>query len=207
MKRIKNPIDIGEFTRSSIPIPVYDMWVGFDFERRTWMPPSGNGKNSDVLFKFGKYLVHRQLDFKMTMEVSFTNNLHAGCYFMKADEFSEKKTVYCADRNARFISALGFVQERHPCSPRNDNRLGKDGYLIFRTRTKTDSGGQLVSAHYGIIRGPWSFFGTMLSGGYLFNPVANDTNLEDAGTVCRSRSRWHDVKSETVSRPHQQSPD
>ena len=187
LKKIKNPISIGEFGRCSMPIPVYDEWVGFDFEKRMWTPPYGDGRFADVLLRFGKSLVDRQTDFKMTMDVSFTNNLHAGCYQLKYEKFSERKNVYHADGSAVYTSEMNYVQERHPGSPRNDNRIGWDSYLVFRTRTRVDEDGKLVSAHYGIIGGCWSFYGTMLSGGYLFNPTPNDTNLEDAETARLSR--------------------
>lgn len=187
LKKILNPIQIGEFERCSIPIPVYDKWVGYDFEKKQWLPPYGGGKCSDVLLKFGRVLIHRQFDYKMTMEVSFTNNPYAGFYQMKEDVFSERKTAYQADPNANFSVGRSYVQERHPNAPRTDNRLDNDSYLIFRTRTRIDEKGRLISAHYGIIRGRWSFFSSMLSGGFLFNPTPNDTNLEDAETARRSR--------------------
>lgn len=187
LKKIRNPIQIGEFGRCSIKIPVYDEWVGFDLERRMWVPPYGGGRFSDVLLKFGRTLVHKQTDYKMTMDVSFTNNPFAGCYEMKKEEFSERKTAYNAIMTANFCPALSYVQERHPGSPRNDNRLDKDSYLVFRTRTQIDEDGKLVSAHYGVISGRWSFFDTLLCGGYLFNPTPNDTNLEDAETARKSR--------------------
>ena len=187
LKKIKNPVQIGEFGRCSIPIPVYDKWVGYDFEKKQWLPPYGGGKCSDVLLKFGKALTHKQFDYKMTMEVSFTNNPYAGFYQMKEDAFSERKTAYRADPNANFYAERSYVQERHPNAPCTDNRLDNDSYLIFRTRTKIDEKGRLISAHYGIIRGRWSFFSSMLSGGFLFNSTPNDTNLEDAETARRAR--------------------
>ena len=187
LKRIRTPISIGEFGLCSMPIPAYDEWVGFDFGKRMWTPPYGDGRFADVLLRFGRSLVDRQTDFKMTMDVSFTNNPHAGCYQLKYEKFSERKNVYHADGSAVYTSEMNYVQERHPGSPRNDNRIGWDSYLVFRTRTRVDEDGKLVSAHYGIIGGCWSFYGTMLSGGYLFNPTPNDTNLEDAETARLSR--------------------
>ena len=187
LKKIRNPIQIGELGRCSVPVPAYDKWVGFDLEQRKWTPPYGDGKYSDVLLKFGRELVHGQFDYKMTMEVSFTNNPYAGFYQLKDDGFSERKTVYNADPHMEFSASISYIQERHPNSPRNDNRLDDDSYLIFRTRTKTDDDGKLISAHYGIICGRWSFFSSMLSRGYLFNPTPNDTNLEDAETARLSR--------------------
>lgn len=187
LKKIGNPISIGEFGRCSISIPVYDKWVGFDFERREWVPPYGNGSFSDVMLKFGRTLVNSQTDFKMTMDVSFTNNPYAGFYQMQEDQFSERKNVCHANEKENFCSSISYVQERHPGFPRKDNRMAKGAYLVFRTRTQVDKDGKLISAHYGIISGQWSFFGTMLSGGYLFNPTPNDTNLEDAETARLSR--------------------
>lgn len=187
LKKIKNPVRIGEFGRCSVPIPVYDQWVGFDLELREWVPPYGKGNYSDVMLKFGRELIHRQTDFKMTMDVSFENNKYAGCYLMNVDSFSEKKTVYKADENANFIPTMSFIQERHPGAKRIDNRIDKDSYLVFRTRTKVDEKGNLISAHYGIIRGEWAFFNSMLSAGYLFNPISNNTNLEDAETARKAR--------------------
>lgn len=196
LKRIKNPVSIGEFNRCSQAIPVYDKWVGFDFERREWVHPYGNGRFKDVLLKFGRTLTHRQTDYKMTMEVSFTNNPYAGCYQMKEDNYSERKTVYNADSNATFRATLNYIQERHPAVGKQDNRLDNDFYLVFRTRTQTDDNGNLVSAHYGIIRGKWSFFDTMLSGGYLFNSTPNDTNLEDLETARRSKLSYRQRNNE-----------
>lgn len=187
LKRIKNPTNIGEFGRCSISIPVYDKWIGFDFQKRMWTPPYGDGCCQDVLLKFGRELVERQTDFRMTMEVAFTNNPCAGCYRLNYDNFSDRKNVYCADAEAVYISEMKYVQERHPGFTRVDNRIDKNSYLVFRTRTRVDEDGRLVSAHYGIIGGCWSFYGTMLSGGYLFNPTPNDTNLEDAETARLSR--------------------
>ena len=187
LKKIKRPINIGEFIRYSVSIPAYDKWIGFDLQRRMWIPPYGEGCCPDVLLKFGRSLVERQSDFKMTMEVSFTNNPYAGCYQLDYDNFSDRKNVYHADEEAVYISEIKYVQERHPGSPRNDNRIDKDSYLVFRTRTRVDEDGKLVSAHYGMIGGRWSFYDTMLSGGYLFNPTPNDTNLEDAETARKSR--------------------
>ena len=187
LKRIKNPINIGEFGRCSISIPVYDKWIGFDFQKRMWTPPYGDGCCQDVLLKFGRALVDSETDFMMTMEVSFTNNPCAGCYLLKYDNFSDRRNVYCADEEALYISEMKYVHERHPGCQRIDNRIDKNSYLVFRTRTRADDDGNLVSAHYGIIGGGWSFYGAMLSSGYLFNPTPNDTNLEDDETARKSR--------------------
>ena len=68
-----------------------------------------------------------------------------------------------------------------------DTRLDVNSYLVFRTRTKVDSDGKLISAHYGKIYGVWEFFDVMMAANVQFNPTPNDTNLEDLETAERSR--------------------
>lgn len=62
---------------------------------------------------------------------------------------------------------------------------------MFRTRTKVDSEGRLVSAMYGKIYGNWNFVGPggMSIEQFVFNTTANDTNFEDAYTAERSLKR------------------
>ena len=139
-------------------------------------------------------------DFKTSMEVSFTNNPYAGAYKLSKDSYSEMHTVYNADTNAAYQSSFLFVHERHPIGRQkpivyvegmkeNDTRLDDQSYLVFRTRTEVDEKGNLVSAHYGKIDGLWEFFGSMRAASIQFNPIPNDTNLEDAKTAEYSRMR------------------
>ena len=52
--------------------------------------------------------------------------------------------------------------------------------MVFRTRTKVDGEGRLVSAHYGVISGAWLFGSeTMRIGDACFNSTVNDTMIED----------------------------
>ncbi len=53
-------------------------------------------------------------------------------------------------------------------------------YMVFRTRTKVDGEGRLVSAHYGVISGAWIFGSeTMRIGDACFNSTVNDIMIED----------------------------
>ena len=190
LKKIAHPIPLGKVGRCSIAIPEFDKWIGFDFEKRQWVPPYGSGESADVMLRFGRDIQDRQTNYKVTMDVSFAHLPHAGCYELKSDAFSERNTVYHADTNACFQTTLSYSQVRRPESRRVENWLDKDSYLVFRTRTATDEEGRLKSAHYGIIRGPWSSFNTMLSSGFLFNAVPNDINLEDDHTARLSQLHY-----------------
>lgn len=187
LKKIKNPIRLQMPGRCSAPIPVCDQWVGFDLERKQWVSPYGDGRYADVLLRFGRFIANSQTDFRLVLEVSFTNSPYAGFYQRKKNKSSEFQFEYQANSNAIFCAEAKYTHERHPNAPRIDDRLDGDSYLIFRTRTSVDEHGDLRSAHYGIINGKWSFFDTLLSDGYYFNSTPNDTNLEDAETARKSR--------------------
>ncbi len=129
-------------------------------------------------------------DYNMTMEVSFTNNLYAGAYELDRTNMSEFESVYHADTNAVYRQSFVYRFDQSPVKmPEYTAQFKSDKYLVFRTRTKVDAEGRLVSALYGKIYGDWNFVG---SGGmgmsqFVFNTRPNDTNLEDEYTAEYSR--------------------
>ena len=125
----------------------------------------------------------------MTMEVSFTNNPYAGAYEMERTGMSEFESVYHADTNAVYQQSFMYRFDQSPGKvPEYTAQLKSEKYLIFRTRTKVDSEGRLVSAMYGKIYGNWNFVGPggMSIEQFVFNTTPNDTNLEDLHTAERS---------------------
>ena len=60
----------------------------------------------------------------------------------------------------------------------------KNALKVFRINDlhSLDEKGNLKTAHYGKIYGPWLFFGDMAAD-VFFNPTENDPNLEDAETA------------------------
>ena len=187
LKRIAKPVETAYAFGLLKKIPVYGEWLGFDLEKRAWTPPYGLGIHEDVLLKFTQEIKDRQLDFRATMEVSFTNNPFAGVYAIPFDGDSELHGDYCAQTNAVYQSTLSYTFERHPGTAPGGNSLGHDKILVFRTRTKIDERGGLVDAHYGRIHGPWDFYGGMYLETLHFNPIGNDVRIEDSETVRRSR--------------------
>ena len=123
------------------------------------------------------------------MDVSFTNNAYAGMYKMKKIKDSEFDWSYVADTNAVYEPMQSFYFERRPEKRTVDCKLPDNSYFVFRTRTKLDEGGNFISAHYGVISGGWGFGSKVMkfSDG-CFNPIPNDTNLED-GYYLRKRVR------------------
>ena len=167
----------------SCRIPEFGKWIGFDFERGEWIHPYGKGRYSDVLLKFSSTRKGFH-DYKYVMDVSFTNNLFAGAYLLKADKSSKLTTVYSADSNATYRTTFSYVKEQTPGQSRHWDFLDSDSYLVFRTRTRIDDRGNLIGAHYGKILGQWlletEFM--ILSDG-CFNSVENDINIEDGNCL------------------------
>ena len=187
LKRIKNPIKMVEVPYRINKAIALGKWYGYDLICSDWIPPYGKGEHLDVLVRLGLAAVNDTSDFRTTMELCFTNNPYSGVYKVCQDNWSEMKSVYNADTNAVYQNEIAFEFERHPRKPIIDTRLSEDSYLVFRIRTKVGASGELVSAHYGKICGPWAFFGAMTAPDLFFNPTPNDTNLEDAETARKSR--------------------
>lgn len=199
LKKIRKPVALIHKKPTSPSPPSLGEWYGYDIERRQWVRPFGDGEHSDVLVRISIFAKNTINDFRAVMEVSFTNNPYAGAYVLRKDEFSEMKSVYEADTNGLYQSSFVFIHEKHQKvqqtpsfkyvsgAQKIDTRLDGHSYMVFRTRTEVDAEGELVSAHYGKIYGPWEFFGGMRAANVQFNPTPNDPNLEDAETADYSR--------------------
>ena len=180
LKKIRNPEKLvcWDRTKKNV-IPSYDTWLAFDLECCQFIAPYGAGRDSDVLLRFTLNSPARG-DYHMKMEVSFTNMPYAGAYQIKKDDFSDFKSVYHADTNANYLQAFVYSFDRNPQKRPIVVELGEDEYLVFRTRTKIDEKGHLISANYGVLYGQWQFVGPggMKIPFLVFNPTPNDTNLE-----------------------------
>lgn len=189
LKKKINPVEMpGVYGRGDISIPVMGEWLSFDIERGQWLPPYGSGVSDDVLLRFTHQVrTSKYFDFKSTMEVSFTNNLYAGGYVVKKDPHSELVTAYEADTNRVYSSCFSYVFDcNRSRKGENIRQLERDEVLVFRTRTKVDEKGRLVSASYGKIEGPWSFSKGMSADKICINPVPNNTSIEDKDCARRS---------------------
>lgn len=175
--------------RTSFKVPAYEEWVGFDCEKFDFVSPHGQGVEKDIMLRFTLRNPTAD-DYHMTMEVSFTNNPYAGAYEMDRARMSEFESVYHADTNAVYRQSFVYSFDQSSGKrPEYTTQLKSDKYLVFRTRTKVDAEGQLVSSHYGKIYGDWNFVGPggMSMAQFVFNPRPNDTNLEDEYTAEYSR--------------------
>ena len=164
-------------------VPKHGEWLPFDLELFDWCSPNGKGVHEDVLLRFG-YFRESHADLRYSMEVSFTNNPCAGAYCLRRNKTSELEGAHKADLGEQYKSTYCFFRERHPGVGAKRNLLDDGSCVVFRTRTKVGETGELVSAHYGIVMGPWSPEGNsdglemeMTDG--AFNAHANDTVIDD----------------------------
>lgn len=161
-------------------IPARERWIGFDLEAFDWTAPYGSGLNDDVLLFFRSSVRNEYFDFRFSMDVCFTNNPLAGAYICKKDTGSCLEWSENADADRQYLKCFSFVFERKPDGARVVDTLDEDSYMVFRTRTKTDEYGNLVSAHYGVISGEWLLGSeSMRIGDACFNGNVNDLCIED----------------------------
>lgn len=181
LKEIRNPGVLCVFPDSprNYRIPEFGKWIGFDLECSDWVAPYGRGCCYDVLLKFSS-MEKGMNHYRYVMDVAFTNNPHAGAYQLMKDKSSKLTTCHAADPNETYKAMFSYISEQSPGMPRHWEYLGRDSYLVFRTRTKVDEHGKLISAHYGKILGRWLLEKDLmiLSDG-CFNPIENDVNIED----------------------------
>lgn len=186
LKQVMNPLNKGRvYGLKDFAVPVFDEWIGFDFEQYAFLPPYGNGVYADAMLRFALYRPSKK-EYHMKMEVSFTNQPYAGAYTMIKEQFSELQNVYIANTNADYKSVLVYSYDRFPDKRPIVNKLSKEEYLVFRTRTKVDMDGNLISARYGALYGEWSFVGPrgMNIPFLIFNHKPNDPSIEDSYDRC-----------------------
>ncbi len=186
VKRKKSPVVMTSLHYTSIAVPMTNVWLGIDMESFQWTQPYGNGKHEDMLLRFN-YEMHDKYAVQWaTMEVSFTNNPYAGFYVLPQDAYSELKSPYHANTNAVFSQTRTF---RHEFFNKYIEAIREGDCMIFRTRTRIDENGNLISAHYGKIYGLWEFADMIRVRDMFFNTTPNDINLEDMKTYKESELR------------------
>ena len=182
LKKRRNParLILKGGTFQELQYPATNVVMGLDLKKFDWCPPYGKGEYDDLQIKYdfwrsptNWFQVYSHLDITMT-------NGFDGVYLAHTDDFSKMNRCYNADTNAVYIKALEYVYDRKKGTVVRDIEMPEDKYMVFRTRTKVDNKGELVSANYGLIFEK-SGYGIKLNMRTAFNPIPNDTNLECEG--------------------------
>ena len=160
-----------------------DEVLGFDLEKMDWVAPRGRGQTVDFEVRYesdGK----RLFDFTgAKLHVRFVRP-YDGAYRRRQNKVSKLKVDSVADTNGVYSSELEFYVEKTPDRKWVSNKVGKDEFLVLRTRSRTDGDGNFIGGHYSLVLGEWSFGWSRKAFGHmglrsLFNPNFNDPNLEE----------------------------
>ena len=175
-----------------IDVPQTNTWVGVDLMRRDLVKPFGSGEVADVEvwaewdglppWKSGYCLAN----------VRFAGPLSGGYY---VDNVSDSKCPYpyTADKTVAFDEKQIRIVNRNGEPPNLSSTrvpFRHASSLVVRSRCVADEDGVIKSASYGRINdfevGPGKGF-VAIRISSVFNPVPNDTNLEDEEIAKQSR--------------------
>jgi hypothetical protein len=164
-----------------LDIPANNEKVGYDFFVGDWVSPYGKGLTNDIYVLFHDTMKQTS-GFSWYMEISSAstndgfvyiepektiNSILRFSYFAPANQYDLKKIIN------NINGTTGKIVYEKPVPVSNN--------VFFRTRTKTDKLGNVISCNYGKIIDIDSYLargqGT-ISFTYYLNPTPNDLNLE-----------------------------
>jgi hypothetical protein len=180
LKEIRKPIQM-HVKKVEFKLPEKAQKMGFDFLVGDWVPPHGKGITADMIYLYEEERTDRD-NFDVKLSVTFPGKDN-GCYVKSKDEFS----TLISDHEARpdnYASNMVWQIYRKSGQYVKKERLTKNDYLVFRTRSRCDEKGDVISANYGKLYGPLEGpdgLDRMVSFIYYFNPTPNDRNLEFDG--------------------------
>ena len=164
----------GMYESLKIRWPREDGRYGFDLRLFDWVAPQGRGEVAD--FHFVRNVGGAKPD-DCVGHLEFDGG--CGAYVRKQTGSRSFPSTHGADTNAVFASRFPFMFLRGRETIDYGNVIGKDEYMVLRTRARCDGDGNVKEANYSKILGP---FGTGKGGvetmETVFNPRVNDPNLE-----------------------------
>ncbi|MFA7054047.1 MAG: carboxypeptidase-like regulatory domain-containing protein [Kiritimatiellia bacterium] len=190
LKEIRKPIPM-YLKRVSLPMPVRDQPVGFDFEAGEWVAPYGRGSSPDMQLTY-TWTTGEDSWRRHDFTVEFTNS-QDGAYMAQKDEYCPFMSEYEAWQDTGYAKRFQYAYERTSDRIIQDSKLGEHDIIVFRVRTEADPQGKIVNARYGKIYGPFEFAQgreKLVRFTYYFNPTPNDRNLEFDGEHNLSDPKW-----------------
>lgn len=187
MRKIVKPVEMVKTELVYAPYPSDEGTFYFDLEKGDWVLPGRKGVVADLGVEYS----YRDSEGRTESRAKITF-LSGGAYKRKKIDSSSFKSEYLANTNevyeATFLHSLSFDTQGR--GNRILNRaLAEDEYLVFRTRVVRDKDGKIISANYGKIYGRIDAFRHFGYTCCFFNPVPNDTGLEEmeAYNIYKSR--------------------
>jgi hypothetical protein len=145
LRKVENPIPL--YVRDVfLKFPIFDEWLGFDFEVGDWVAPQGRGKSRDILFKFhreymGNDYTERELE-KLIPRVQEAKKKRGEKW--NAEEFRLKTAKWDGVLWMDFPSELaGIVEEKGGYLPNSKMKMPhlapEDGYQTEEIEIKKKS--------------------------------------------------------------------
>ncbi len=202
--KIKNPQPMYAYTDMAFiekRAPWQNGRYGYDLEMNDWLPPHGNGKFADFYVvrkwrdvnKIGPLIgtaresdVYRHkrgvLDYPAEGDVVGAIEFEPpnGAYIRKKNKGSIFSTTYAVDRDERFETSFSLCCKVNVKDDVLETGVivDEDSYMVIRSRSRMNEVGEITSAHYSKIDGPFAIEGILYAKQLVFNPRPNDTNLE-----------------------------
>ena len=191
LRRKKNPIPMyASSTPLDFKLPFQKGFWGFDLKAHDWIAPYGKGKVADFSIEYAEEGMADGL-FSCTGAVVFAGL--DGAYVMKKNKSKAFWSVHEADTNAVYAQRFPFyyfpAEDGSKRECRHDT-INEDEYLVMRTRVETDASGNVKSANYSKIYGPFLVGRGLRFRESCFNPTPNDPNIE------------FDVRRNLFKKPH-----
>ena len=189
MRKIVRPVRMVKTELVRAQFPSNKGIFFFDLEKGDWVLPGRKGVVADLSVEYSCHNSEGRTE--STAKITF---LSGGAYKRKKINSYSFESEYRADTNevyeTTFLHSLSFD------TPVYGNRilnqaLAEDEYLVFRTRIVRDKDGKIISANYGKIYGEIVAFRNFGYRRCFFNPIPNDTGLEEmeAYEIYKSRQR------------------
>ena len=192
----KNAIDLPENeirTETNGYVVISCPTVSVDLERCSLLPPFGDGVTAD--FSLERYCVETNGVQEFYGRMVFS----PGCGAYRSNKTLDNSfpSTYEADLQNRYESVVDFRTVRDLGTGRimsSQRLLGKDEYMVLRTRLDVSDSGNTNGWHYSKILGPIRVRSDLSFDQLVYNPRLNDRNLEldvnENLAGSRGESRW-----------------
>ena len=206
LRRILNPIPLNN-QLLELRVPIMGEWVGFDLKKRDWISPLGSGEVADIEINvdWDGLPPFTSKKCKYDFRVLGTHN---GGYFNGKILESSCQEAFRPKEGAIFDTKEFSWTYRDGDLDNRNSSIWRTAEFIMRARTILDEKGDVKCANYASIRELSVSPGTRGRGAlleflYVFNPTANDVNLEDAERARLSRLRYKQMlESERKTHAH-----
>lgn len=180
LRKVKKPMPM--FVKNiRVKIPEKNKSIGFDLEIGDWVTPYGKGKTTDFSVVYDGYR-KSFFDNLDTIKLSFGNEYDGFQKFLSKSNHSSFKYPYKAPLTG-YENSYAVASGHEPLPEggfkiRDNDKQGRIN--IFRTRTKNNSKGEIISANYGYITQLDASVGELVIH-YWFNSDNKSRSLEFSG--------------------------